>query len=575
VRQTLIGGCVLQFLEDTFVHVGLQRGFDVFLRHHWPSRPDGLETLVQSWDPQITIFQPTVQSMMSALWDFGAFEDHSERQRHLKLIKTALSTYIVDLAELLEPRLGLVHNFAPPAVSPFGHLDFRMPVNFRQIVAEINHHLDELVQQYSHLMLLDEERLTTQYGSSVLFDDLLFPFGHHGGKPDPLINIPHQLPLLSRALVHEYLNIYEIYHGINRIKCIAVDLDDVLWPGIVADEGFAWLDSDLTNRWIHLGIHQALQLMKSRGILLASCSKGTQEATFAVWQQAQHPMLLKPDDFVLHKINWEQKSVNILQICHTLDIAPEQVLFLDDNPTERSEVHQRLPGIRIPDIPVHEFRRFLLTASCCEVSHITREANERTITTKAVLARKSLAENASSESFLASLRVQLTIGRATVQELPRVAELFNRTNQFNTTMLRTTPTELADWLQDPKVAIFVVSVTDCFVDYGLVGACIIHTNTIKGLAISCRVIGLEIALPFLLTCLSESGCMQPGTCGLTVQTERNTPAQDIYLRAGFEEVRVGEYIVKNVSALVSLKDFPHQVKVGSPFDNTHQKRSNE
>ncbi|MGW3359692.1 hypothetical protein ACWDFL_30450 [Streptomyces bungoensis] len=109
----------------------------------------------------------------------------------------------------------------------------------------------------------DEERLVVRYGAAALFDDLIFPFGHHGGSVDPGDERPHQLPALRRARAGEYLACLRAHRGTGRIKLVVSDLDGTLWPDIAADDGLDWIDGDATSRWMHLGLHQALSVLKS------------------------------------------------------------------------------------------------------------------------------------------------------------------------------------------------------------------------------------------------------------------------------------------------------------------------
>ncbi|WP_445282520.1 hypothetical protein [Streptomyces sp. DSM 118148] len=111
--------------------------------------------------------------------------------------------------------------------------------------------------------VVDEERLVARYGAAALFDDLIFPFGHHGGSVDPGDERPHQLPALGRALAGDYLACLRAHRGTGRIKLVVSDLDGTLWPGSAEDDGLDRIDGDATSRWTHPGLHQALSVLKS------------------------------------------------------------------------------------------------------------------------------------------------------------------------------------------------------------------------------------------------------------------------------------------------------------------------
>ncbi|MCD9880194.1 HAD-IIIC family phosphatase [Streptomyces guryensis] len=558
VRAMLIGGCVAQFAVDALVRAGLRRGLAITPTHEWPSVRGRLRELVARHEPDLAVLQPTVQPFLTGLWDDGVFVTAAERRRRLAVTKRALTSAIAEFAESLGTRFGMVHNVAPLAVSPFGRYDFRQEMSHREIVAELNRHVDEQVRRYPSLFVLDEERITARHGAAHLFDDLMFPFGHHGGRPDPAVEEPNQLAALGDALADEYVAGYLAHHGLNRIKCVVVDLDHTLWPGIAADDGFSWVQSDVTSRWIHLGLHQALRVLRRRGVLLATCSKGTEAATLQAWASAPSGQVLTPDDFVIHRINWAAKSANIADICTRLGVAPSATLFLDDNPVERAEVRRHLPGVRVPELAVSQFREFLLTEPGLETAAATHEAEQRTRTTRAMLRRAELIEE-SGNDFLRELDIAVTVWLAVADDLPRAVELLNRTNQFNTTAWRTTEAELAKMIGD-GAELYLMAVTDCFAEYGTVGACLVADATVVALAVSCRVIGLDVGPGFLATCVNRRTAGTTVT-GSVARTDRNHAAQDVFVRAGFVPAADGEFLLAPNADLVNTAELPQQFTV--------------
>ncbi|PKW00306.1 HAD-superfamily phosphatase, subfamily IIIC/FkbH-like domain-containing protein [Streptomyces sp. 1222.5] len=537
VRVLLIGGCVTQFTEEPLHALGRELGLDVRIEHLWPGPSAGLARAVRRSRPDVTVYQPGVQPFLTGLFDGAHTCDDEERAHRLALMKNALTLAVRALADALEGSLGLVHNIAPPALSPFGRYDFAEEYGLRRLVAELNQHIDRCVRSHPHLMVVDEERLVARYGAAALFDDLVFPFGHHGGSVDPGDERPHQLPALGRALAGEYLACLRAHRGTGRIKLVVTDLDGTLWPGIAADDGFDWVDGDATSRWLHVGLHQALSVLKSRGVLLATCSKGDAHATLGVWEEAGGRLPLAPGDFVLHRINWRPKSENIADLCARLGFTPDQVLFLDDNPVERAEAAAALPGLHIAEGPVHGFRELLLTSAALEAGRRTEEAARRTDTTRAMLRREELRSGLDRDAFLRSLDVRVRVAEAGPEHLARAAELFNRTNQFTTTAWRTGPEELRRVLAEPGTRLHVAHVSDRFGDYGLTGACLVRGGTVTAFALSCRVIGLDVAVPFLVAALEDGAggrrAALAGLAGRIVVTDRNTPARELFLDAGF------------------------------------------
>src|SRR5205085_2461430 len=171
------------------------------------------------------------------------------------------------------------------------------------------------------------------------------------------------------------------------------------------------------------------------------------------------------------------------------------------------------------------------------------------------------AEGVDEEAFLRTLNVEASIWRARGEDLARASELLSRTTQFNTTGWRAALAELEALQRRPGTDVFVMAVRDRYADHGVVGVCVIRDRTVEALAVSCRVLTLDVALPFLLTCLSESCAGRGPVTARLVRTERNGPAQDIFLRAGFAETGTGCFRCSDVQSLALVGGSPHAVRL--------------
>ncbi|HXE44518.1 MAG TPA: HAD-IIIC family phosphatase [Conexibacter sp.] len=532
----LLGGCVLAFAQDTLVRRGRERGLAVRCRHAWPPTRLPRPLHGDGPAPDMVVLQPTIQPFLTSVWDDGPFQDAPVRARRASALARFLARLVDAFAEGLDGRLGLVHNVAPPTISPFGRMDFRTPTGFRELVGELNEAIAAAARAHEHVLVVDEERLVLRHGGERLFDDLLFPFGHHGGAADPRIAEAHQLPALSEALAGEYLALHEIFHGLRRVRCIAVDLDGVLWPGVLAEDGMDWLDGDTTTRWMHEGVHQALRLLEQRGILLVSLSKGSAAVTLEAWRGAADPRLLAPEDFVQHSIDWTPKPNRLRALAERLGLQPHDVLLLDDHPVERAEMRARMPGVRVAEGDVAGFRALLLSDPAFEVAHATDEARRRTETTQGLLLREQQRETVAAEDFLASLAVRVTVEPLAPEQLARACELLARTTQFNT-LGRQPGRDEAQWLLAREdVTATAVTVHDRFAAYGLCGVVVIEDASVRAVVLSCRVIGLDVAVAMLVGSLRLAGRLCVGTTGHVHAVARNAPAHDLFARAGFARV---------------------------------------
>lgn len=571
VKILALGGCVTEFARDQLVNEALRRGLDATVIGAWPDARHRLRNLVRDHEPDVTVVQLSILPYLTGLWDDGPLAGPGERRERTARLRAWLSAWISALAEATEGNgTGIIHNFAPSALSPYGRYEHAVEYNTRQVIAEVNGHIDEELRAHPHVMLLDEERLVARHGALTLFDDSVFPFGHHGGSLDTTLDRPNQLPALGAALAREYLDIHEAATRQGRIKCVVTDLDGTLWPGVAADDGFGWLDRDATGTWTHLGLHQALKLLKHRGLLLATCSKGTADHTLAAWRSAPHSSLLTPDDFVIHKISWSAKSASVAQIADELGFAPEALVFLDDNPVERYEVARALPSVHVVDTPVSAFRQHLLSSPWFDRRPGGGESSNRTETTRSMLARNALARQLTTDELVREVQATVTVRRAGTQDLPRVAELLERTNQYRTVPWRPDPADLRR--RADRGSLYVCSVRDRFADYGLVGACALEERAVHCVAVSCRVIGLGAGPALLAVALRESGLAVPGTGAVFQATGRNEPAAGLFAETGFRLVAEdgGEtrYTLSAAEDLVSPESLPQRIVVERSGDLT-------
>jgi FkbH-like protein len=243
--------------------------------------------------------------------------------------------------------------------------------------------------------------------------------------------------------------------------------------------------------------------------------------------------LLTLDDFVTHRINWNDKVDNIRSIAEELGFAPETFLFIDDNPVERERVRQRLPEVEVWGEDLFGLRRALLDDPRLQVARVTEESAKRTELVKAQLDRQRLqADSVDEKTYLASLQIRTRIERAaTDAKFDRIEELFRRTTQFNATGRPFAVPELQRLAAAPEAQIFSLHVSDRFADHGLVGAAVLEGNEITGLVMSCRVLGMRIEHEFVQHILDASGARQ--VTARIVPTSRNIPVRNIYRDNGF------------------------------------------
>jgi FkbH-like protein len=333
--------------------------------------------------------------------------------------------------------------------------------------------------------------------------------------------------------------------GLERKKCVVVDLDGVLWPGVLAETGspFAWrpeISGPNSYVGLYFGIHEALRALRQRGILLACVSKNDDATVRALWRYQQEDprhRLLLPEHFVCARINWQDKAENIRSIAEELGFPLDAFVFVDDTARERERVRESLPGVTVLGENLFGLRQILLTDPRLQPVHVTEEASRRSTLVKAQLDRTRLrAEIPDEKEFVATLQIESRVDRLALDDvslLDRVRELFARTTQFNATGRCFTDPELRDIISREDGRVFTLRMRDRLGDHGLVGAAVVVDAEILNFVMSCRVIGLGGERTLLGSIAADPGTGARKLVCRIVPTDRNLPVRHLYSANGF------------------------------------------
>src|ERR1700723_4007352 len=354
----------------------------------------------------------------------------------------------------------LIDNLPEPTVQPMG-LAERGIRGHRTRFRLTNVALAELANSLSGVYVIDVAAALAARGSERMLDDGQVGFTHFGSpgwmlqRPEsekaPVHGIvPDPAPLAAAvggdpygreaAMAEKHIDALVTVTGVGRKKCVILDLDGTLWPGVLAETGspFAWtpeISGAFSFIGLYFGLHEALLCLKKRGIVLACVSKNDEASVRELWKYPEHHpahRLLKPDDFVTWRVNWDDKVGNIQSIAKELGFAPEAFIFIDDSPLERERGQQRLPEVEVWGEDPFSLRRRLLNDPRLQIPVITAEAASRSTLVKAQIARQQLrAETLGETQYIESLRIQCRVERQTPDStrLERVGELFSRTTQ--------------------------------------------------------------------------------------------------------------------------------------------------
>jgi len=329
-------------------------------------------------------------------------------------------------------------------------------------------------------------------------------------------------------------------------KVLALDCDNTLWGGVVGEDGRdgIQLGKDAAGRGFR-ALQSKLLALKQRGILLALVSKNLADDVWDVFEN--HPqMILRRKDFAAARINWQPKSENLRALAEEMKLGVDSIVLLDDNPMERLEVEANCPQVTVVPLPpqTDRYAEILSRLWCFDGAGETREDKKRNDYTLQEIQRKQIKQSDGLESYLNSLELKAVMRTATEQELPRVSQLLQKTNQFNLSLKRRTLPETRALL--PTHDVWVVSASDRFGDYGLVGVCIARREDeslfLDSFLMSCRALGRGIEEAFLHSIAQKA--RSAGTKylrGEFVAGARNEPMKNFLQKSGFTSGNDGIY----------------------------------
>lgn len=420
------------------------------------------------------------------------------------------------------------NNFEDPPLRVMGNLDavdLRGQVSFAR---RMNEHLADFARTHTGFYVNDICWLAAQQGMDRWHSPQMWYAYHYAMALECVPALCHSVAAVIKSLL-----------GKNR-KAVACDLDNTLWGGVIGDDGpdGIQLGQESPAGRAHTDLQQYLKELSSMGVLLCVCSKN--EDAIAREGFARADSVLKTEDFVAFKANWEPKSHNIVSMAQELNLLPDSFVFLDDNPAERELVHRELPGVAVPDLDAPEnYARTLDRAGYFEATALSDDDRRRSEMYRQNMQRaQAEASFGNYEEYLNSLQMTAKAGPFDSAHLERITQLINKTNQFNLTTRRYTQGELAALVQDPDIITLYASLADKFGDNGITTALIARVQGgvahIELWVMSCRVFKrkLEDALFDRLVSI----CKRRGITHITgryLPTAKNLFVKDFYATIGF------------------------------------------
>ena len=374
-------------------------------------------------------------------------------------------------------------------------------------IERLNLFLAAETAKYENAHWVNVDQISAGIGKRYVQDDIVWSFTHGTTLSDgdhehdlhrlqPPVSMQHHY--VARWLefyetwLHEVFARYRTTRRVDGVKLVAVDLDDTLWRGVPAEGTLG-----VAVGW-PMGFMETLLYLKKRGVILAIVSKNDEAFIEANWNRIVGGQI-RLEDFAIRKINFQSKARNLAEIIRAVNIRPESVVMVDDHPAERAAIQQQLPGVRVLGSQLYYLKRILLWSPETQTPVITAESARKTAMIQDQLEREVMRQNLSPEAFLNTLglrRVFHRIRDGRDVNANRALELFNKTNQFNTTGARFTVEQFHQLLAAGR-QLEAIEAEDRFTQFGLVGAAWVNGNCVDHFVMSCRALGLGIEEAFL------------------------------------------------------------------------------
>lgn len=423
------------------------------------------------------------------------------------------------------------NNFEFPFYRLMGNMDAVKPQGKVNYINRLNARISEYANTHKDFYIQDIQYLSAIYGLDQWSDPLYWHMYKYALCMDAI-------PTLSYNLS----NIIKSIFGKNK-KSLVLDLDNTLWGGIVGDDGVENLDigPETSMGQVYSEFQDYIKQQKDLGVILNICSKNDHENAIA---GLKHPdSVLSPDDFIMIKANWDPKSKNLVETATELNLLPESFVFVDDNPAEREIISAQVPGVATPDIgSAEDYIRVIDHAGYFEVTNLSADDAKRNEMYKQNAERLKL--EASFENYgeyLQSLEMKGTIEGFIPMYLDRIAQLSNKSNQFNLTTRRYTRAEIEEIADSDEYIDLYGKLEDKFGDNGVVSVVIGHKDG-KNLdmdlwIMSCRVLkrDMEFAMMDELVAKSRNAGIET-IIGHYYPTPKNNMVREFYGQMGFTKV---------------------------------------
>ena len=530
LRVALIGDSATQLLAKALRGMSIERSFQM---HLFEAAYNQVERQFMDPSSELYEFDADIIVVFQSTHKLGEYHSGLPIEGQASLADERLS-FVASICE--NPSLAnkkiIYFNYSEIEDTVFGSYANKVTSSLSYQVRKLNFELMNLSQQYPNLFICDIAGLQNKFGRDFMFA--------------PNVYVSTEMILSVDALPYVASRVMDIICAIKGQfkKCLILDLDNTVWGGIIGDDGVEGIQLGHG-----LGIGKAftefqmwVKKLKQRGIIICVVSKNDEETAKEPFEH--HPdMVLKLDDIAVFQANWETKVDNIRTIQRILNIGFDSMVFLDDNPFERNIVRENIPGITVPELPEDpgEYLEYLYSLNLFETASYSQADKDRTKQYQVEAQRVSLQKTFENEAdFLKSLDMVSTVSGFTKFNTPRIAQLSQRSNQFNLRTVRYTEADITALAEDPNVIDLSFTLEDKFGDNGLIAVIIMKRQDAETLFVdtwlmSCRVLkrGMEnFTLNTMVERARKAGYQR--IIGEYLPTTKNKMVEQHYTDLGFQ-----------------------------------------
>ena len=531
LKLALLGDSSTQLLAQAIRGSGYNRHLNINV---FDADYNQVDRLIMNVASELYVYKPDYTVIFEA--------GHKLLQKFNKMNETERATFaesqfdrISKLIDVLQSNIKtkvICFNYAEEDDRVFGNYANKVKSSFIFQQRKLNYMLTEYSVSNAGFHICDISSIQNRLGRDLLFSPSIYV------NTESVLSID-ALPTVAESIVQ----LIAAIQGQIK-KCLILDLDNTIWGGVIGDDG---LDNIKIGS---LGIGKAftefqywVKKLQQRGIIVCICSKSNE--SLAKEPFVKHPdMTLRLKDFAVFKANWNNKVDNINSIQQILNIGFDSMVFLDDNPFERDMVRESFQGITVPELPNDPARHleYLYSLNLFETaSYSTEDANRTEQYHLKSQREEALSLFANENEFLINLNMRSNVQHFNSFSIPRVAQLSQRSNQFNLRTVRYTEDDIKSIVESERYITFSFTLEDKYGDNGIICAIILEKLESKKLFIdtwfmSCRVIkrGMEIfVLNTIVSYALKNGYQT--LVGEYIPTDKNALVKDHFANLGFNQ----------------------------------------